>query len=155
RRAPRRARRRDRGRVRRGRRPHADPGVAREEPGRTARPRGRGREGARGSSRSRRPAAGVAVNERYRRTLELLSRHGVDFVVVGGVAAVLQGVPLVTFDVDVVHGRTDENVDRLLAALAELDARYRGDPRGLVPTRETLLGPGQHLLSTALGPLDL
>ena len=95
------------------------------------------------------------MNERYRRTLELLSRHGVDFVVVGGVAAVLQGVPLVTFDVDVVHGRTDENVDRLLSALAELDARYRGDPRGLAPTRETLLGPGHHLLSTALGPLDL
>jgi len=95
------------------------------------------------------------VNGRYRRTLELLSRHGVDFVVVGGVAAVLQGVPLVTFDVDVVHGRTDENVDRLLSALAELDARYRGDPRGLAPTRETLLGPGHHLLSTALGPLDL
>ena len=95
------------------------------------------------------------MNGRYRRTLELLSRHGVDFVVVGGVAAVLQGVPLVTFDVDVVHGRTDENVDRLLSALAELDARYRGDPRGLAPTRETLLGPGHHLLSTALGPLDL
>lgn len=93
--------------------------------------------------------------DRYRRTLELLGRRGVDFVVVGGVAAVLQGVPLVTFDVDVVHRRTEGNVDRLQAALAELGARYRGDPRGLVPTRETLLGPGHHLLSTTLGPLDL
>jgi hypothetical protein len=95
------------------------------------------------------------VNDRYRRTLELLSLHGVDLVVVGGIAAVLQGVPLVTFDLDVVHRRTGENVDRLVAALAGLDARYRGDPRGLVPTRETLLGPGHHLLSTTLGPLDL
>ena len=93
--------------------------------------------------------------DRYRRTLELLSRHGVDFLVVGGVAAVLQGAPIVTFDVDVVHARTKDNVGRLQAALAELGARYRADPRGLAPTRETLLGPGHHLLSTSLGPLDL
>ena len=60
--------------------------------------------------------------DRYRRTLELLSRHGVELVVVGGVAAVLPGVPIVTFDVDVVHARTEDDVGRLLAALPTLRA---------------------------------
>lgn len=92
---------------------------------------------------------------RYRQTLELLGGHGVELVVVGGIAAVLQGVPLVTFDLDVVHCRTRENVDRLLSALDDLGARYRGDPRDLAPTRDTLMGPGHHLLSTRLGPLDV
>ena len=92
---------------------------------------------------------------RYRQTLELLGGHGVELVVVGGIAAVLQGVPLVTFDLDVVHCRTRENVDRLLSALDDLGARYRGDPRGLAPSRDTLMGPGHHLLSTRLGPLDV
>ena len=92
---------------------------------------------------------------RYRQTLELLGGHGVELVVVGGIAAVLQGVPLVTFDLDIVHRRTAGNVDRLLAALDELGARYRGDPRGLAPSRDTLMGPGHHLLSTRLGPLDV
>jgi hypothetical protein len=92
---------------------------------------------------------------RYRQTLELLGGHGVELVVVGGIAAVLQGVPLVTFDLDIVHRRTAENVGRLLAALDELGAGYRGDPRGLAPSRDTLMGPGHHLLSTRLGPLDV
>ena len=45
--------------------------------------------------------------------LETLTRHGVEFVVVGGVCGVLHGAPISTFDLDVVHARTQENVDRL------------------------------------------
>lgn len=92
---------------------------------------------------------------RYLSTLERLAVRRVEFVVVGGVAAVLQGAPVVTFDLDVVHRRTEENVERLFGALEEMEARYRGDPRALRPSRELLLGPGHHLLATALGPLDL
>jgi hypothetical protein len=44
---------------------------------------------------------------------------------VGGVAAVLEGAPISTFDLDIVHDRSPENVTRLLSALADLDARYR------------------------------
>ena len=95
------------------------------------------------------------MTARYLPTLLRLSAHRVELVVVGGVAAVLQGVPVVTFDLDVVHRRTEENVDRLYEALGGMDAKYRGDPRGLRPSREDLRGPGHHLLSTALGPLDL
>lgn len=94
------------------------------------------------------------MNPRYATTLRALADSGVEFVVVGGVAAVLQGAPIVTFDLDLVHRRTTENVTRLLAALEALRARYR-DPRGLAPTASTLLGPGHHLLTTSHGPLDL
>jgi hypothetical protein len=38
-----------------------------------------------------------------------LVAHDVEFIVVGGVAAVLQGAPVVTFDLDILHRRTPEN----------------------------------------------
>ena len=59
----------------------------------------------------------------------MFARHDVEFIVVGGVAAVLGGAPISTFDLDIVHRRTTENVSRLVDALAEIDARYR-DPGG-------------------------
>jgi hypothetical protein len=89
--------------------------------------------------------------------LARLAASGTDFVLVGGLAAVAQGAPLATVDVDVVHRREPANVERLLAFLASVDARYRGRPLGeiLRPAREALLGDGRHLLTTALGPLDV
>ena len=54
-----------------------------------------------------------------------LARHGVDFVVVGGIAATLQGAPINTYDLYVVHSRIAENVTRRLGALTELEAIYR------------------------------
>jgi len=85
-----------------------------------------------------------------------LAASGVEFVLVGGLAAVAQGAPVTTFDVDIVHARTPDNVDRLLAFLGSINARYRGRPRGdpLAPSREALLGPGHSLFITDLGPLD-
>jgi hypothetical protein len=61
-----------------------------------------------------------------------------------------------TFDLDIVHERTTENVGKLVTALAELDARYR-DPGGRVlrPEAAGLLGPGHHLLATTAGPVDV
>jgi hypothetical protein len=89
--------------------------------------------------------------------LARLAASGTEFLLVGGLAAVAQGAPLATVDVDVVHRRTEANLDRLLAFLAGAGARYRGRPAGqvILPTREALLGRGHHLLATALGPLDL
>jgi hypothetical protein len=69
--------------------------------------------------------------------LKTLAAHRVEFIIVGGVAAVLQGASLVTFDLDLVHSRAPENLARLLAALGEMDAR------------------GHQLLMTRFGPLDL
>lgn len=67
----------------------------------------------------------------------------------------VQGVPASTLDLDVVHRRTQDNVRRLLACLIEWDARFRGDPRRLVPNESHLIGPGQLLLSTRYGDIDL
>lgn len=55
----------------------------------------------------------------------VLNDHGVAYVVVGGFAAVLHGSALPTADVDVVPARDDDNLDRLGAALRELDAALR------------------------------
>jgi hypothetical protein len=81
---------------------------------------------------------------KFKDALEVLARHGVETIVVGGVAAVLGGAPVSTFDLDVVHRRTAANVALLVAALAELDARYR-DPAGrlLRPEAAALEGPDQ------------
>jgi len=91
---------------------------------------------------------------RFGETLRVLVRHDVEFIVVGMAAGILQGVPLTTLDVDVVHRRTTENVARLLNALDELEAIYRGDPRNLSPSASHLMGPRHQLLSTTLGDLD-
>lgn len=63
--------------------------------------------------------------------LARLAASGTEFVLVGGLAAVAQGAPLATFDVDVVHGREPANVDRLLAFLegAATRASSRRRPR--------------------------
>jgi hypothetical protein len=92
----------------------------------------------------------------FRDILRILTRHGVRFVVVGGVGAVLQGAPVHTFDLDVVHQRDEANVERLLRALEELDACYRIQPeRRLKPTASHLSSAGHQLLMTRHGPLDL
>jgi predicted nucleotidyltransferase len=81
---------------------------------------------------------------------------GVEFVVVGGLSATLNGVPINTFDVDVVHRRTPENVDRILPVLEALDAVYRIQPeRRLRPVRSALLSTGHQNLITKHGPLDI
>ena len=87
--------------------------------------------------------------------LRRLSGAGVEFIVVGGAAAVLHGAPITTEDLDIVHRRSPENVSRLKALLDELDARVRElANRRLPPQESALLGDGHVLLSTRLGPLD-
>ena len=85
-----------------------------------------------------------------------LVRARVEFIVVGGAAAVIHGAPVTTEDLDIVHRRTHENVERLLVVLERLDAFHRYDlaHRRLEPTADVLLGEGQINLSTTLGPLD-
>ena len=82
-------------------------------------------------------------------------RH-VDFIIVGGVAGVLQGAPISTFDLDVVHSREPGNLHRLLGALNALGAHYR-TPGGkdLRPQHSHLASTGHQLLMTEAGPLDL
>jgi hypothetical protein len=88
--------------------------------------------------------------------LRVLCAHEVDFIVVGGVGAVLQGVPLMTRDLDIVHARGPENRRRLAGALRELDACYRDAlPDRRRPREEDLASTLHHLLRTPHGDLDL
>ena len=91
---------------------------------------------------------------RFAETLQALAHQQVEFIVVGMAAGVLQGVPLTTLDIDIVHRRTPANVARLLIVLSELKATYRDDPRNLSPSASHLLGPGHQLLTTTNGDLD-
>jgi hypothetical protein len=90
--------------------------------------------------------------------LDVLARHGVRFVVVGGIAAVSQGSPLPTEDLDVTPARDERNLEGLAAALDELNARLRVDsgrgPR--LPADMRLLGKAEiWTLATDLGDLDV
>lgn len=91
---------------------------------------------------------------RFAEILRLLATNEVEFIVVGMTAGVLQGAPVTTVDLDVVHRRSPENVARLLRALGALDAVYRHDPRGLRPQESSLMSPGHQLLTTMHGDLD-
>ena len=87
--------------------------------------------------------------------LRRLSDAGVEFIVVGGAAAVLHGAPITTEDLDIVHRRSPENVARLRTLLDELGAHVRELANRRLPPQElALLGEGHLLLSTRLGPLD-
>lgn len=87
--------------------------------------------------------------------LERLITTDIEFVLVGGLAAVVQGAPITTFDLDIVHRRTEENVDRLVTFLTSIGARYRSRrDLAIPPKRSALLGPGHSLFMTDLGPLD-
>ena len=94
------------------------------------------------------------ASESFRRILEVLEQHGVDYVVVGGVAAVLQGAPVTTFDIDALVKVSPDNSERLRKALDALDARYR-EHASLRPTAADLEAGGHLLLMTSAGPLDV
>jgi hypothetical protein len=67
----------------------------------------------------------MAVEFDPERVLRTLNQQGVDYVVVGGLASILLGAPIVTNDVDVCYDRSPENLERLVLALRELGARLR------------------------------
>ena len=67
----------------------------------------------------------------FQRLLVTLSDASVRFIVVGGMAAIIHGSARTTFDLDVVYDRSGDNVQRLVAALAELKPYLRGAPPGL------------------------
>lgn len=92
--------------------------------------------------------------------LELLRRlsvAGVEFVVVGGVAAALHGSSLVTIDLDLCAPFSTENLTRLLPELIELGARFRAHPErpNLENDPERFSRFRLLMLETALGPLDV
>lgn len=89
--------------------------------------------------------------------LERLTAHGVDYVVIGGIAAVLWGSPRNTFDLDICPATDSGNLEALRKALEELDARLRGVEEDLpfVPDASALSQVEILTLATIAGPLDI
>lgn len=89
--------------------------------------------------------------------LGVLTRHGVEFVVVGGVAGLAQGSSYPTFDLDVAYARDRGNLKRLVEALRELDVTLRGAPDDLpfqIDIR-TLEHGANFTFDTAFGKFDV
>ena len=88
--------------------------------------------------------------------IEGLVNADVDFILVGGLAAVIQGAPVTTLDVDIVHNQCDENISKLYTFLKSIHAIYRRpDDKIIKPIEEDFSRMGHILLSTRLGPLDI
>lgn len=91
--------------------------------------------------------------------IRVLASHGVRYVLIGALAARLQGFPRVTADADITPAPEAENLDRLAAALRELGARVytEGVPEGLAfdCSAATLARAGIWNLVTSAGRLDV
>jgi hypothetical protein len=88
--------------------------------------------------------------------LRILVEHEVEFIVVGGMCAVLHGAPVQTFDLDIVQSRDPANLLKLEQALREMGAYYREHPPGrILPDATRMTTPGHHFLRTTAGPLDV
>lgn len=89
--------------------------------------------------------------------LESLERHGVDFVVVGGLAGLAQGSSYPTYDLDVACSRDLANLRRLAQALADIEVTLRGAPADLPfqPDGQTLANGANFTFDTAFGSFDI
>jgi predicted nucleotidyltransferase len=93
----------------------------------------------------------------FDRILPLMVQHGIDFILIGGVAANVHGSGRATYDVDLVYRRNSDNIRRIVGAFASLQPYLRGAPPGL-PFRfdETTIASGLNFtLVTTLGDVDL
>jgi hypothetical protein len=89
--------------------------------------------------------------------LGMLVQAGVDFVVVGGVAVVVQASPRLTRDLDICYAADTPNLERLGALLVSLEARLRGVDEDVpfVPDARKLRHTRMLTLTTREGNLDL
>ena len=89
--------------------------------------------------------------------LRRLVERGVDFVVIGGIAAVLQGSARNTFDLDICFATDDANLSALGDVLVALGAQLKGVEEEVlfVPDRRTLRQIELLTLVTSLGELDV
>ena len=86
-----------------------------------------------------------------------LTTAKIDFILIGGMAAILHGSARVTFDVDLVYSRTAANIERLADALAPYKPYLRETPAGL-PFEwdvKTIRNGLNFSLTTDLGDIDL
>jgi hypothetical protein len=93
----------------------------------------------------------------FRALISLLAKSRIEFIIVGGAAATAHGSARLTQDLDVVYRRTEENISRLVQALAPYKPYLRGAPPGLpFNLDERTISSGLNFtLTTNIGALDL
>jgi hypothetical protein len=89
--------------------------------------------------------------------VQALVQGDVDFVIVGGVAVILQAMPRFTKDLDICYSPDQDNLDALGSVLVALGARLRGIPEMVpfVPDGRTLRQTQIMCLTTPIGDIDL
>lgn len=99
----------------------------------------------------------MAAEFQPKQLLRSLLAHGVDFVVIGGLAGMARGSSYPSYDLDLAYARDSENLERLAATLRELGATLRGAPAGL-PFQldaKSLSEGANFTFDTRFGPLDI
>lgn len=93
----------------------------------------------------------------FTKFLPLLSGYGVEYILIGGGAAIAHGAARTTYDVDIVYARHPVNLQRLVNALKEVRPYLRGAPPGLpfVFDERTLSSGLNFTLTTDWGDIDL
>jgi len=89
--------------------------------------------------------------------LEALDRHGVDFVLVGGLAGIAHGSSYPTYDLDIAYSRDSSNLVRLVDALQEIGVTLRGAPSDLPFQLDvaTLANGANFTFDTEFGSFDI
>jgi predicted nucleotidyltransferase len=97
------------------------------------------------------------MSAEFDKLLPVLVRGRVEFILIGGVAAIVHGAARLTYDVDVVYARPRANLQALVRALKPFAPYLRGAPPGLpfVWDERTLRNGLNFTLTTKLGDLDL
>ncbi|HET7417760.1 MAG TPA: hypothetical protein VFJ61_09075 [Solirubrobacterales bacterium] len=92
-----------------------------------------------------------------RQLLTPLVRHGVDFVLIGGMAGIALGSNYPSYDLDVAYSRRAANVKHLVVALEEIEVRLRGGPADLpfLLDEKTIENGANFTFVTPYGDLDV
>lgn len=98
------------------------------------------------------------MRENLKSLLETLLKNEVDFVLAGGLACVVHGSPVVTYDIDICISIDNEQVGKLRHALKDLSPKHRMNPSfkpSFFDFPEKLDGINNIYLETDLGILDI
>ncbi|MBM4165574.1 MAG: hypothetical protein FJ218_01400 [Ignavibacteria bacterium] len=92
-----------------------------------------------------------------RNILQILIDNNVEFVIIGGVAAIAVGSDYPTSDLDICYSRSIENLKKLSSVLLQLNSKLRHDPSDIpfIPDVPTLKAGLNFTFQTSLGALDL
>jgi predicted nucleotidyltransferase len=96
------------------------------------------------------------VTQNFDRLLHRLADSGLEFVIIGGFAAVTHGSALMTRDLDICVLLTNETVEKLRSMLADWHPKHRMTPQRLSFLEFPKTGPVQNLyLETDFGIIDI